>query len=241
MEASQLANQALQIENKVIETTGKIIENLIDFLTQECDDVKDKAVLGTFQKHIATGRKLMACPINDERLDEFAKTAQEIGLTYFVIPEKTNPAVKTVVYMDREEIVMKEIIERMTLNGKPLVDDMQVTLEALIANLGDSGLDETGILKNAEELAMFKVSANKNRLPFAVRMNERGEYLALTATRDAEKLRAIDGFLGMTTRHFTEQKDIKSFVTKQNEEKTEQQPQKENTSGFRFKKKGRGK
>lgn len=240
MNDSVLANQALQLENKVIETVGKTVEALIEMFTQECTNVKDKEVLGTFQKYISGGGKLRACPINSDRMDEFASAAQGIGLTYFVIPEKTNPSVKLVVYMEKEGAVMNEIIEKMTIEGRPLVEDMQVSLDKLIANLGNSGLDETGIIKDTNELAMFKVSANKNKLPFAIRMNEKGQFVALTASRDAEKLRAIDGYLGMSTRHYTEAKDIKNYINDA-AAKDSAEREKEQTPTPRLKKRGREK
>lgn len=197
-----LASQAVRLETKALETASTIIKALLDALSDKSKNPKDKAVLDEFKDHVNKGKQLLACPINENRLADFIKEAEKVGLTYTSFQERGRQEIRIIMFKDSDNAVMQKVIDEMTKDGSVLVDDMEMTAEKLINGLGNSGLDITTGLKSKDEMTVFKVSANKNKLPFAFSMDGENNIIALTASRDFEKLKHIDGFAGLTTSHY---------------------------------------
>ena len=197
-----LASQAIRLETKALETASTIIKALLDALSDKSKNPKDKAVLDEFKDHVNSGKQLLSCPINENRLADFIKEAEKAGLTYTSFQERGRQEIRIIMFKDTDNAVMQRVIDEMTKDGSALVDDMEMTAEKLIDGLGNSGLDITTGLKSKDEMTVFKVSANKNKLPFAFSMESENNVIALTASRDFEKLKHVDGFAGLTTSHY---------------------------------------
>lgn len=220
MDNRNLANQAIQIESKAIEAFGKGVEALLELLKQECSSERDKAVLGSFQNHKLAGGDLYRCPINADRMDEFEKTAQSMGLTYTTIREKRNPDVISVIYMDKEDCILSKVVDELTKDGRALIDDMEIPFNKLVDEyLGDSSLDKTFGFKTKEDVAMFKTSANANKLTYSLIKDDEGEFAIMTASRDFEKLRKVDGWLGLQTTHMRDERSMKEIIAEATKER----------------------
>lgn len=197
-----LASQAVRLETKALETAGTVIKTLIEALIDKCKNPEDRAVLEDFKEHVSAGGQLFACPINEDRLNEFKAQAEKHGLAYTSFQEKGRKEVRVVMFKDKDSGVMQKVIDEMTKDGRPLIDSMEMSATKLIEELGNSGLDVTKGFKSDKDLAIFRLSAAKNKVPFAFSMDEQKNVIVLTSSKDFENLKKVDGFIGLTTSHY---------------------------------------
>lgn len=207
-----LATMGNGMVNKALEVSNGLLIALIDALSDVCKDAQGKGVLGDFRKHVSNGHTLNCNLLDAKRVDEFEKVAQNMNLEYLIIPLKGKPEVSTVVYKDSDVTTMNLVVQEMTKEGVPLVEDMEMDIETFCNYVGRGGLDESIGIGDMDSLIYFRAQANQIKLPFAVK-EEQGRYVILTATKDFEILQRVPGYTGMITTHNVDEQNKLDALT----------------------------
>lgn len=208
MNDNTLMNHAMNIEKQVLDTTGKLMEVILNILSEYCKTEDEKNVFDSFKSYVRGGGEIMACPVGKDRLEGFKAVAEEIGLTYISVPEKGDDSVGLVLFRAKDSGVMDKVIERV---GENLVKDMRLDADKFLDGLDNDGIDETGVILK-KDLGRWSVCANKLQMPYSLRMSSNGDFIALTAHRDWQKLQRMDGFFGMQTEHYNESNHINEKI-----------------------------
>jgi hypothetical protein len=100
-------------------------------------------------------------------------------------------------------------------------DGQKVSVEGLINSLGEYSLDETIGFQDEKELGVFMTSADASKVPYATRMNDNGEMVFMTSSKDFERVRCFDGWFGMQTYHESEKRNLNEILKEIEKERAE--------------------
>lgn len=196
MNDAALANQALTIQNTILNGVYRNLEAILGALADRAKSVEDKVVYEELAENIRNGHKNLTIPIEEGMVDTFTKKAKQAGFSFAVLPVTGNKSMYSVVFMDKDFAKMNTVLTELSKQGIQLTKDTNIDMAEFISDLGDDEYEQSEPLKGTKELGEFDIVARAKGLKYTVKMNDAGEYVVTTYKRDRAVMGEIMKSLG---------------------------------------------
>ena len=228
------AKTAMQMANTTLDGFSRIVQALIDALSTQAKNPKDRATLREFQDYVSGGGKLLTIPIDKSHAVAFEQLLEAGKITMYKTETVYNSLVYEYLFKSDDERYVSELVMRMRAEGIELVHSSRIDYSVLCER--SEGRMHTGYFTDQHEAENYRLHLDTFGIPYSYTQYPDRTELTISSD-DYEKLRELPNFAGLRMRDISQiitMQDVREIVQdaaqkRQDEQKRENT--RENTRG----------